>query len=505
MPRTAEQAYADLLHRARESTVLESVGSVLSWDESTYMPRQGSAYRGEQMALIARLGHEMRTSPVLGELLAAVESSDLVRDPAGDVAVNVRELRRSYDRAVKLPAALVEELARVTTQAQQVWRDARKASNFALFRPSLEQIVRLVREKAQAIGYRDTPYDALLDEFEPCATTAEITRTFADLRQELVPLVAAIAASGKKPRRDVLEREYPVDRQRVFGEGAAAAIGFDFDAGRLDETAHPFCSGIGPGDCRITTRYNPRHFNESFFGILHEAGHALYEQGLPAAQHGTPLGTFASLGIHESQSRLWENQVGRGRAFWEHFFPRARQTFPAALRDVSLDDWLFAINDVQPSFIRVEADEATYNLHILLRFEIEQALVRGDLAVAELPAVWNEKFQAMFGLVPANDAQGCLQDIHWSFGGLGYFPTYTLGNLYAAQFMARARADLPGLDDDFRHGDFARLKEWLNEKVHAQGMRYRAGELCRRVTGEALSHRPLIEHLRAKYAPLYGT
>ncbi len=504
MSRNAEQAYAELLRRSREAAVLESVGSVLGWDESTYMPRNGSAFRGEQMGLLARLGHEMRTAPLVGELLAEIEGSDLVRDPAADAAVNVRELRRSYDRAVKLPAALVEELARVTTHAQQVWRDARKAGSFAAFRPALEQIVRLVREKAQAIGYRATPYDALLDEFEPGATTAEIAELFVALRAELVPLVAAIAASGKRPRRDVLERDYPIDRQRVFGESAAAAIGFDFDAGRLDESAHPFCSGFGPGDCRITTRYNPRHFNESFFGILHETGHALYEQGLPPARHGTPLGTYASLGIHESQSRLWENQVARGRAFWEHFFPRARQTFPAALRDVALDDWLFAINDVQPSFVRVEADEATYNLHILLRFEIEQALVRGDLAPADVPGAWNEKFQQMLGLVPATDNQGCLQDIHWSFGGLGYFPTYTLGNLYSAQFMERARHDLPGLDDDFRRGDFTRLKGWLNEKVHAQGMRYRAGELCQLVTGKPLSHRPLIEHLRGKYAPLYG-
>jgi carboxypeptidase Taq len=290
----------------------------------------------------------------------------------------------------------------------------------------------------------------------------------------------------------------------VFGEGAAAALGFDFDAGRLDETAHPFCSGIGPGDCRITTRYNLRHFNEAFFGILHETGHALYEQGLPVEHHGTPLGSYTSLGIHESQSRLWENQVGRGRPFWEHFFPRARQTFPAALRDVTLDEWLFAINDVRPSFIRVEADEATYNLHILLRFELEQALVSGDLEVKDVPGAWAEKMKAMLGLVPERDAQGCLQDIHWSFGGLGYFPTYTLGNLYAAQFMEAARRDLGGLDDDFRRGELGRLKGWLNEKVHAQGMRYRAGELCRRVTGRALSHRPLMDYLRAKYGPLYG-
>jgi carboxypeptidase Taq len=503
MPRTAADAYSEMIRRTREAAVLGSCASLLHWDESTYMPRQGSAFRGEQMGLLARLGHEMTTAPVIGELLAQIETSDLVRDPQSDAAANVREIRRNYDRAVKVPAALVEELARVTIRAQQAWRDARKASDFAAFRPHLETIVNLLRQKADALGYQATRYDALLDEYEPGATTAEITTVFADLRGDLVPLMAAIAASGRTPKRDILHRDYPIDRQRLFGEGAAAAVGFDFAAGRLDETTHPFCSGIGPGDCRISTRYNEHHFNEAFFGILHEAGHGLYEQGLPAEHAGTPLGTACSLGIHESQSRLWENQVGRGRPFWEHFFPRAQQAF-AALRDVSLDDWLFGINDVQPSFIRVEADEATYNLHIVLRFEIEQALISGDLPVADLPGAWNEKFRRLLGLKVESDALGCLQDIHWSLGGLGYFPTYTLGNLYAAQLMQTARRDLAGLDDDFRKGDFGRLKRWLNAKVHRPGQRYRAGELCRLVTGRPLSHAPLIHYLREKYTPLYG-
>src|SRR5262245_42237639 len=398
MPRTATESYTDLLRRVREASVLASCGSVLSWDEATYMPRQGSAFRGEQVGLLARLGHDMTTAPAVGELLAEVESSDLVRDPESDPAVNVREIRRTYNRAVKVPAALVEQLAKVTTQAQQVWRDARKANSFRLFQPVLTTIVGLLREKADAIGYKTSRYDALLDEYEPGTSAAEITSLFAALSADLVPLIAAIAQSGKKPNRDILQREYPVDRQRLFGEGAAAAIGFDFDAGRLDVSTHPFCSGIGPGDCRITTRYNERHFNESFFGVLHESGHALYEQGLPPEHACTPRGSFCSLGIHESQSRLWENQVGRGRPFWEHFFPRARQAFPQALRDVSLEAWLFAINDVQPSYIRVEADEATYNLHIVLRFELEQALLTGDLAAADVPAAWNEKFERSFGL-----------------------------------------------------------------------------------------------------------
>jgi carboxypeptidase Taq len=447
----------------------------------------------------------MATAPRVGELLAEIEASDLVKDPDSLEAANVREIRRAYDRAVKLPEALVEELARVTTQAQQVWQQARRDSDFALFQPWLEKIVRLKREEAAAVGTASgIPYDALLDEYEPGATTAEITRTFADLRDQLAPLVAAIAASKRKSTTEILHRDYPVEGQREFGQATAAAIGFDFHAGRLDSTTHPFCSGLGPGDCRLTTRYNPNFFNESFFGILHEAGHGIYEQGLDPEHFGTPAGSAASLGIHESQSRLWENQVGRSQAFWERFLPQAQRVFPSALSDVSLDDFVFAINDVRPSFIRVEADEATYNLHIILRFELEQALVSGDLAVADVPGAWNEKFKRSLGLKVLDDAHGCLQDIHWSGGGIGYFPTYTLGNLYAAQFMARARDDLGDLDEAFRRGEFGSLKTWLNEKIHRPGRRFRASELCRRVTGRPLRPEPLMSYLRQKYAPLYG-
>jgi carboxypeptidase Taq len=500
---TPHDAYADLLRRCREATLLGSCAGVLGWDERTYMPHNGSAHRAEQMALLARLTHEMATDPAIGEHLAAVESSTLTRDQESDAAVNVREIRRGYDRAVKVPKRLVEELARVTTRAQQVWQEARKNNDFAAFRPSLETIVALKREEAQAVGFKGVPYDALLDEYEPGADTAAVTHVFAALRKDLAPLIAAIRESGRQAPRELLHREYPIERQKGFGKAAAAAIGFNFESGRLDETTHPFCSGVGPGDCRLTTRYNPRHFNEAFFGVLHEAGHGIYEQNLPAEHYGTPRGAHASLGLHESQSRLWENQVGRGRPFWDGFFPRAQKLFPEALADVKPDDFYFAVNDVRPSFIRVEADEATYNLHIILRFELEQALVAGDLKPADVPAAWNEKFTASFGLTPPTASQGCLQDIHWSFGGIGYFPTYTLGNLYAAQFMEAARRDLGDLDADFRGGEFGRLKGWLTEKIHSQGHRFRAATLCERVTGRPLSHQPLLAYLHGKYTPLY--
>jgi carboxypeptidase Taq len=497
------KAYDELIRRFKDYRLLQSSASVLEWDERTYMPGHGSAHRAEQMGLLARLAHEMLTAREVGDVLSGAESCPAANGAEGVEATNIREIRRLYDRAVKLPKSLVEELARVTTRAQKVWQEARRTNNFALFRPVLDQIVHLKQQEAQAIGYGTNPYDALLDEYEPGATTAEITSVFAQLRDELIPLVSAVAASPRNPRRDILEREYPVERQEIFGQAAAAAIGFDFRAGRLDKTTHPFCSGFGPGDCRLTTRYNPRHFNDAFFGTLHEAGHGIYEQNLDPAHFGTPAGSPVSLGIHESQSRLWENFVGRSRAFWEHFFPRARQVFHDALQDVSHDDFVFAINDVRPSFIRVEADEATYNMHIILRFELEQALIKGDLKTPDVPTAWNEKFAKSFGLTPPTDTLGCLQDVHWASGGIGYFPTYTLGNMYAAQFMEKAHQDIGDLEADFRRGDFSALKRWLVEKVHRPGQRFRAGDLCRRVTGRPLTHKPLIAHLWAKYTPLY--
>jgi carboxypeptidase Taq len=503
---TPADAYAELVRRSKELGVLNSCAAVLGWDQHTYMPRNGAGLRGEQMALLASLSHQKFTDPKVGELLAAVEGSDLVKDPESDAAANVRELRRSYDRATKLPQSLVEELARVTTQAQQAWEQAKKGNDFPTFRPWLEKVVELKRQEADAVGYTDHRYNALIDEYEPGTTVAELKELFAGLTRELAPLVRKIAESPWRPDRSVLERDYPTDRQKLFAEAAAVAFGFDFHAGRLDTTAHPFCSGFGPGDCRITTRYNPRFFSEAFFGVLHETGHALYEQNLPAEHFGTPLGSACSFGIHESQSRLWENQVGRGRPFWEHFFPRLKQTFPGTLADVSLDAFVFAANDVRPSLIRVEADEATYNLHIALRFELELALLSGDLTVAELPDAWNTRFQALLGLEVPDNARGCLQDIHWSFGGIGYFPTYTLGNLYAAQLMAAAMRDLGGddLTADFSRGEYGRLKEWLTRTIHKHGQRFRAGELCRRATGEPLSPKPFLSYLNGKFGPLYG-
>jgi len=503
MSRT-DALYAELTQLLRQAALLGSCSSVLSWDEQTYMPPRGAQFRSEQLGLLAGLTHERATAPRIGELLAELQDSGELGDPDGDRAVNVREARRSYDRATKLPRRLVEELSRTTTLAQQAWIKAREDSEFPEFLPWLEKMVGLKREEAQAIGYGDgIPYDALLDEYEPSMTAAEVKRVFGPLRDELVPLVAAIQQSPRRPQTEILERHYPKIPQMVLSEAASKSIGFDFQRGRIDASAHPFCSGFGPGDCRLTTRYADHHFPSAFFGVLHESGHGIYEQGLSGDSFGLGMGQADSLGIHESQSRMWENFVGRSRAFWTYMFPTAQEAFPEALGGVSIDEFYFAINDVRPSYIRVEADEVTYNLHIMLRFELEQALIGGDLAPADVPGAWNEKFQQFFGLAVSNDAQGCLQDIHWSAGLFGYFPTYALGNMYAAQFFDAARRDLGNLDSAFAQGQFRPLKEWLNEKIHRHGKRYPASRLVQEVTGNPLSHHPLMTHLQSKYGALY--
>jgi carboxypeptidase Taq len=569
--RDPQAAYDELIQRARELATFGSCSVLLGWDEQTYMPPGGAKHRGNQMALLAGLHHERATDPRIGDLLLTIETSSLISDPESETAVNVRELRRSYERRVRLPKTLVEELARTTSMAQGEWVVARSANDFARFRPWLETILHLKRQESACIqstlaksrtanasstktpvaalatapgthSDKDTGgnavYDPLLDEYEPGAKTAELTVLFENLRRELVPMVAAItesqsqktpgrlgnsdrAASHHSPPNEsgsstlttdhspqrgeaVLKRSYPLDRQKVFGQGVAAAIGFDFRRGRLDVTAHPFCSGMGPGDCRITTRYDEHDFTEAFSGILHEVGHGLYEQGLDETHYGTPMGEAVSLGIHESQSRLWENALGRGLPFWKYWFPLARSVFHEALADVTLDQFHAALNHVAPSLIRVSADEVTYNLHIIVRFELEQDLLSGNLPVTDLPAAWNQKYRETLGISPPDDATGCLQDIHWSAGLIGYFPTYTLGNLYAAQLFTQAEVDLGGLDESFARGDFRELLNWLRAKVHSQGQRYRAADLIERITGKKPDSRPLIESLRRKYGALYG-
>jgi carboxypeptidase Taq len=505
MSKDTAKLYAEVCQHARRNAVLASINETLGWDERTHLPPAGGDYRAEQSTLIAGLTHQGWVDPKFGEQLeelwAGLEDRS---DSQNDMAVVVRRLKRQRDKRVKLPQTLVEELARMAILGQQIWQEARQGDDFASFQPILEKVFELKRQQAEALGYTQCPYDALLDEYEPDALTSNVAKVLAGLRQDLVPLVAKIQASGHRPDTSILHRNFPQDAQERLGREASAAIGFDFNRGQLDVTAHPFCSTLGPNDSRITTRYDESYFNGAFFGILHESGHGLYDQGLPVEYYGLPLGEFVSLGIHESQSRMWENLVGRSRAFWMHFYPRAQHYFPAALGNVSLDDFHFAVNGVQPSLIRIEADEATYNLHILIRFELEQALLDNTLQVADLPEAWNEKYRQYLGIEPTSNRDGVLQDVHWSAGMIGYFPTYSLGNLYAAQFFAKAESDLGNLAESFAKGDFRPLLTWLRENVHCHGQRYSAAELVERATGRPLSARPLVEHLTTKLGVLYG-
>ncbi|MBX9788070.1 MAG: carboxypeptidase M32 [Pirellulales bacterium] len=513
--------YARLCDHVREIALVQSIESLLEWDERTGMPPAAGPYRAEQMSHLAGRVHQLWTDPRMAEWLAELADSPLVADHDSDAAVTLRELRRLYDKKVRLPQKLVEELTRAAVLGQQAWAVARRANDFEGFRPLLERIVALKREEAAAFGFTDSPYDPLLDEYEPGAKTAEVSRVLAALADELVPLLTAIVnatprakGAGESTRKtsaavraggdSALDGDFPLDVQATFARLVAEQVGFDFNAGRIDVSAHPFCTQLGPHDHRLTTRYSQRDMTDAIFSILHEVGHGLYQQGLPPEHFGLPLGEAISLGIHESQSRLWENLVGRSRAYWEWLFSQAQHSFPQALTDTTLDEFYRLINQVRPSLVRIEADEVTYNLHILVRFELEQELLTGDLEVADLPDAWHDRYHHYLGVTPQNHAEGVLQDIHWSAGAIGYFPTYSLGNLYAAQFFEQAEADLGSLDEQFRRGQFAPLREWLVEQIHRHGRRYSAADLVERVTGRPLSHEPLMRHFRRKFGPLYG-
>jgi carboxypeptidase Taq len=487
--------YQKLLERFQEVQLLRSTSATLEWDEQTYLPKKAVHYRADQLSYLAAKAHLLSTDPEVGAWLEAGERTGYPAD--SDQAPNLYHWRRDYDRATKLPVTFVEEFERSAALAREAWKEARLAANFAGFEPNLQKMVDLNKQKADLFGYKESPYDALLDQFEPGATVNYIRPVFAELKSALVDLVQAIASesSGEEP----LAGNYPVTEQQAFNQLISRALGYDFDAGRIDTTTHPFATSLGPEDQRITTRYDEKLFQKSLYGIMHETGHALYEQGLPKAAFGTPLGNACSLGIHESQSRLWENHVGRSASFWERWYPEAIRCLPD-LKQFDPTIVIRGVQNVRPSFIRVDADEVTYDLHILLRFEIEVGLLEGTIAVRDLPATWNERFAELFGIKVPNDRVGVLQDIHWSLGALGYFPTYSLGNLNAAQLMHRASIDIPGLNDSLARGEYRPLLDWLRTKIHGQGQRYLPNDLMTRATGEPTQAKYRIEYLRGKYA-----
>lgn len=497
--------YGELTALLAEAATLGSTSSLLSWDQETGMPAGGAPLRAEQLALLAALVHERRTTQRLGDLLSSCEAeSELNADP--DIAANLREIRRDYDRAVRLPSTLVRDLAETASLAMEAWRDARERSDYGTFAPWLNRTLVLVRAKAECLSEVGAdPYDALVDEYEPGATARGLEDIFTQLRPRLTSLVADAAQAGGG-KTAVGNLRVPVAAQKELANWLVGRIGFDLAAGRLDVSTHPFCQAIGPGDTRLTSRYREDGFLDGISSVLHEAGHGLYEQGLAKRDFwGQPRGDAAGLGIHESQSRLWENMVGRSRPFWTWFVPEARRRVGTALDGISADELHRAANRVQPGPIRVEADEATYNLHILLRFDLERALLAGDLDTRELPGEWNRRMHHDLGVRVRADAEGCLQDIHWSFGAIGYFPTYTLGNVYAAQFWEAAQRHLPELEDGFAQGQFAPLLQWLREKIHVRGRRWTGPELCRQVAGEVPNPASLLNYLDCKLRPASTT
>ena len=483
----------------REIHLLEHVTALLQWDQETCLPPGAVEERAEQLALLEGEVHQRRTTPEMGDLIAAAEArTDLEpRDRA-----LARELRRSYDRETRLPVELVTAIARQGSVNHASWVQARRESDFALFRADLERTVRLTREKADCLGYRETRYDPLLDTFEPWMTTAELGGVLADLRPPLVDLLQRITASPVELDDSVLRREYDVAAQRAFSDHLLEALGFTTQTGRLDVSAHPFSTTLGARDGRLTTRFYPNLLSAGIFGTIHECGHGLHGLGVAPELATTELGDGASLGICESQSRFWENLIARRRAFWEHFYPQLQPRFPA-LAGVDRERFYRAVNAVRPSLIRVEADEVTYNLHVLLRFALERRLVDGDLEVADLPGAWREESRALLGIAPQRDADGVLQDIHWSMFLIGYFPTYTLGNLYAAQFHAAMAREIPDWEEQVRGGEFAPILSWLRERIHRHGRVYSAAEICRRVTGEPLDARYFLDYLEGKFGELY--
>jgi carboxypeptidase Taq len=488
--------YKKLLKRSREIALASSAAQALTWDQETYMPPKSLPYRAEQLAWLGGHAHRRFIAGQVGQWISECEQNGFA--PESAEAGNLREWRRQYDRATKVPVRLVEKMERVRAHAREAWRQARQESKFKLFKPHLDKILSLTLQMADCWGYKESPYDALVEGYEQGATASQLRKIFAELRPGITSILGPAVSKSANVPKNLLTGLYPVAAQQAFNRKVAEAIGFDFNAGRIDTTTHPFCATLGANDCRLTTRYNEAEFAQSLYGVLHEAGHGMYEQGLPAEDFGTPNGSAVSLAIHESQSRLWENHVGRGAAFWNHWHPVACEHFPN-LKALSPDQVTAAVNRVAPSFIRVEADQVTYDLHIILRFEIEVNLVEGKLKTSDVPAYWNEEFEKMFGLKVPKDSEGCLQDIHWSIGLIGYFPTYTLGNLNAAQLMRRAAIDNPDLSGQLARGEYQPLLSWLREKVHRQGSRHAPTELIRLATGEPTGVRDHVEYLRDKF------
>ena len=500
---TPQAQLDELKHRLREISDLSAAGSVLSWDQATYMPRGGAAARARQGALLGRLAHEKATDPALGELLDELEpyACSLPRD--SDAASLIRIARRDFERAIKVPARFVARWREHASASYDAWTRARPAGDFATMRPLLERSLDFSRQYAGFFAPYAHIADPLIDDFDAGMTTAKVLALLSELRAALVPIVRAIT-DRPAVNASRLSGPFPEAAQMAFSLAVAERVGYDFERGRLDKTHHPFCTKFAAGDVRITTRVREDDVGEALFSTLHEAGHAMYEQGVDAAFEGTPLNSGASAGVHESQSRLWENVVARSRGFWEHFYPRLRATFPGQFAGVPLDAFYRTINKVERSLIRTDADEVTYNLHIMLRFDFELALLEGRLEVKDLPEAWRARFETDFGTAPCDDRDGCLQDAHWYAGAVGGgFQGYAIGNVLAAQFYAAALRAHPQIPSEMARGRFGTLSAWLGEHLYRHGRKFTADELVERATGSPMSIAPYIAYLRDKYGELY--
>ena len=489
-------SYQNLIQRSKEIALYSSTSALLGWDQETCIPKKGLNYRAEQCAFLGGKAHSLFTDPQVGDWISCCENEGSFADPVE--LANLREWRWSYDRAVKLSPEFIEEAERVRSHAMSAWAESRKTNDFNIFAPYLEKIIKINQMKAESYGYSEHPYDALIEGYERGSKTKNIKQLFDRLKPELREIGQAATRKSENNSSQILKANYPINAQKEFNYEIAESFGFDFEGGRIDEAVHPFCSGIAPGDTRLTTRYDIEDFSSSLYGVLHEVGHGLYEQGLPVEKFATPSGNSISLGIHESQSRLWENHVGRAPSFWNFWYPKATKYFPS-LENISREEIIYSTLRSEPSFIRVEADEATYDLHIILRFEIEKELISGDLKVADLPECWNAKFKEFFGLCVENDADGCLQDIHWSMGALGYFPTYTIGNLGAAQLYSKAIEDEPEILTELNEGKYTKLLDWLRINIHSKGSLLLPDDLIKEATGENLSESHHLEHLKRRY------
>ena len=499
---TPQDAYDWLVEHYTDTAYLFSSAELVAWDQRTYIPANGHRHRSRQMEALAKLIHQRSTDPRIGEHLAIIEDSDFLDSRSDAHQANVRMWRRDYDRQVKIPEKLASQLAGAAAAGESAWEAAVGDNNWQSFFPHLEKLVALSREKAEHIGYKNEPYDALLDEYEMGLTSAAMQGLFTELKTPLINLLHRILESPVQPKSSILNGNFEKSAQQKICTKLVESIGYSFDSGRIDESMHPFSVGIGPGDSRITTRYNNEYLGSGLFGCLHEAGHSLYELGLPENHYGTPAGMFLSLGVHESQSRLWENQVGRSSAFWRFAKPVLDAYF-SCVKSATPDELILAVNQVKPGMIRVEADEVTYNLHVLLRFELELALFQGKLQPAELPSAWADKMDELLGIRPQNIKEGAMQDMHWSAGLFGYFPTYSIGNIYAAQLFAAANKSIDSLEEKIAVGNFAPLLQWLRTHIHQKGQCLTPAELIRQATGEPPTSKYFIDYCTSKYSALY--